>query len=199
MGRRDIVIKRTFDITLSTIGLLATFWLIGIAWILASIDTGRNGLFEQPRVGRDGRIFRILKIRTMRESRDVATSVTTADDPRITRLGRLWRRTKIDELPQLFNILIGDMSFVGPRPDVPGFADRLTGDDRIILLVRPGLTGPATLKYRNEEKLLGSMDDPERYNREVLYPDKVRVNREYVRNYSFRKDLCYIYMTLIGR
>ena len=199
MGYGSAILKRAFDITVSFLGLVATFWLIAIAWILASIDTHRNGFFLQGRIGRHGRKFNIVKIRTMRDMPNNTSSVTTDNDRRVTRLGRFWRKMKIDELPQLINILLGDMSFVGPRPDLPGFADRLVGDDRIILTVRPGMTGPATLRYRNEEVLLGSVENPERYNREVLYPDKVRINKQYVRDYSFGKDIKYIYRTLVGQ
>uniref|UniRef100_UPI0025BFCAE4 sugar transferase n=1 Tax=Aquisalimonas sp. TaxID=1872621 RepID=UPI0025BFCAE4 len=103
----------------------------------------------------------------------------------------------LDELPQLINVLKGDMSFVGPRPDVPAFADTLAGEDRIILSVRPGITGPATLKYRDEETLLAEADDPEAYNSEVIYPDKVRINREYV-HWSFWRDLLDIWRTVVG-
>ena len=198
MTRRDRILKRGFDIIMSLIGLLLLWWLIVLAFLLASIDTGSNGFFIQKRVGRGGRLFRIIKIKTMKKVSGVDTSVTTADDVRITRFGRFLRKSKIDELPQLFNILIGNMSFVGPRPDVPGFADRLTGKDRIILTLRPGITGPATLKYRDEEELLAGQEDPERYNREVIFPDKVAINREYVVNYSFKKDLDYILKTVIG-
>jgi len=178
-------------------GLAFTFWIIVPAWVLASLDTHKNGFFTQERVGKDGRIFRVIKIRTMREVPGLNSTVTTGSDVRITRLGRFWRRSKIDELPQLINILKGDMSFVGPRPDVPGYADRLQGDDRIILSVRPGITGPATLKYRNEEYLLAEKNDPQKYNDQVLWPDKVRLNREYVEKWSFIKDLRYIWMTVI--
>lgn len=132
----------------------------------------------------------------MRSDSFFQTTVTTDTDPRITRLGRFFRKTKLDELPQLIHVLLGQMSFVGPRPDVPGFADNLSGDDRIILSVRPGITGPATLKYRNEESILAGQDDPERYNDEVIFPDKVRLNKEYVENYSFRKDIKYIWQTI---
>ncbi|MFB4202409.1 sugar transferase [Arhodomonas sp. KWT2] len=177
-------------------GLLFTGWLIVLAWLAATVDTRANGFFTQDRVGRHGRVFRVVKIRTMRPSRTVDTTVTTRDDPRITSLGRSLRRTKIDELPQLWNVLLGHMSFVGPRPDVPGYADVLKGADRVILSVRPGITGPATLKYRDEEMLLAAQEDPEAYNREVIYPDKVRLNREYVENWSFRSDLRYIWWTV---
>ena len=141
----------------------------------------------------------MFKIRTMRPHCGSLWTVTTAEDPRVTRLGRFWRKTKIDELPQLLNVMIGQMSFVGPRPDVPGFADRLQGEDRIILELRPGITGPATLAYRNEEALLASVPDPVRYNREIIYPDKVRINREYIQKWSFWQDIRYILQTLRPR
>ncbi|MQM38531.1 putative sugar transferase EpsL [wastewater metagenome] len=189
-------LKRGFDIGAAGFGLLFTGWLIVLAWLAATVDTRANGFFTQDRVGRHGRVFRVVKIRTMRPSRTVDTTVTTRDDPRITSLGRSLRRTKIDELPQLWNVLLGHMSFVGPRPDVPGYADVLKGADRVILSVRPGITGPATLKYRDEEMLLAAQEDPEAYNREVIYPDKVRLNREYVENWSFRSDLRYIWWTV---
>lgn len=195
----DRFIKRGFDMVVSAAGLIATGWIILLAYIGATIDTGKSGFFRQTRVGRDGRLFKTIKIRTMRDIASVDTTVTTADDPRITALGRLFRRTKIDELPQLINVFLGEMSFVGPRPDVPGFADELSGEDRVILSVRPGITGPATLKYRNEEELLAKQDDPEKYNREVIFPDKVKLNREYVENYRFRRDIEYILKTVLER
>jgi len=190
--------KRGFDLLGAAFGLVFTLWLILPAWLLASLDTSKNGFFTQDRVGRDGRVFRVIKIRTMRDVPGMDTTVTTGTDRRITRLGRLWRKTKIDELPQLINVLKGDMSFVGPRPDVPGYADRLEGEDRIVLSVRPGITGPATLKYRNEEKLLAEQENPRQYNDEVLWPDKVRLNREYVRKWSFGTDLRYIWKTIVS-
>lgn len=189
-------LKRGFDFLGAAFGLLLTCWIILPAWLLATVDTRANGFFTQKRVGRNGRVFRVLKLRTMRPDAAVGTTVTTGRDPRITPLGRFFRRSKIDELPQLFNVLVGHMSFVGPRPDMPGYADALEGDDRVILRVRPGITGPATLAYRDEEALLAEVDDPERYNREVIYPDKVRLNREYVRNWSFRRDLVYMWRTI---
>ena len=190
-------LKRAFDVIGAAAGLLLTGPIILFAFIAASVDTRANGFFTQQRVGRKGRIIRIVKIRTMRNIEGVETTVTTDSDPRITSLGRFFRQTKIDELPQLVNVLIGQMSFVGPRPDVPGFADQLKDDDRIILTVRPGITGPATLKYRNEETLLSRQNDPERYNREVIFPDKLRLNRSYVENYSFYKDMIYILQTIL--
>ena len=190
--------KRTFDVIFSAAGLALTIWLIALAWVAATIDTQANGFFTQRRVGYCGRQFTIFKIRTMRPD-STASSVTVSGDSRVTRLGWIWRKLKIDELPQLFNVLMGQMSFVGPRPDVPGFADELKGEDRIILTGRPGITGPATLKYRNEEDLLASVTDPEDYNREVLFPDKIRLNREYVENWSFARDVRYILVTIFGR
>jgi lipopolysaccharide/colanic/teichoic acid biosynthesis glycosyltransferase len=195
----DCAVKRSFDIVGSGLGLLLTWWIILLAYVAASIDTGRNGFFTQERVGRGGKRFKMIKIRTMRDTPSISTSVTTEEDPRITALGHFFRKTKIDELPQLINVLLGQMSFVGPRPDVPGFADQLEGRDRIILSVRPGITGPATLAFRDEEELLARQPDPERYNREVIYPEKVKLNKGYVRNYSFLKDLTYIYLTVFGR
>jgi len=193
------VAKRMFDVVLSIAGLGLLWWLILGAWVLATIDTGMNGLFMQRRVGRYGREFSVLKIRTMRPSSLVTTTVTAGSDPRITRLGRIFRNMKVDELPQLFNVLLGQMSFVGPRPDVPEYAGALAGEDRQILSVRPGITGPATLRYRNEEEVLAAQDDPERYNREVIWPEKVRINLGYVRNWSFRADLRYLFQTVFSR
>jgi lipopolysaccharide/colanic/teichoic acid biosynthesis glycosyltransferase len=191
-------IKRGFDLIASALGLIVTGWIIIIAYVAASIDTKKNGFFTQARVGKGGKTFRLIKVRTMRDLPSFDTTVTTSDDPRITGLGRLLRRTKIDELPQLINVFLGQMSFVGPRPDVPGFADTLSGEDRLILSVRPGITGPATLKYRNEEEILSRQADPEKYNREVIYPDKVRMNRAYVEHYSLWKDMKYIFQTISG-
>lgn len=196
LGRKDAFIKRAFDLFFAILGLFLTSVIIFIAWLFATIDTRKNGFFIQDRVGRDGRLFRVLKIRTMRDVRGVGTTVTRSGDPRITSLGTFLRRTKIDELPQLWNIILGDMSFVGPRPDVPGFADTLQGEERAMLSIRPGITGPATLKYRNEEEMLAGHDDPEAYNREVIWPDKVRINLEYIRNWSLRGDLQYILQTV---
>jgi lipopolysaccharide/colanic/teichoic acid biosynthesis glycosyltransferase len=199
MTPRDALIKRVFDLVLSIALLAVSWWLIVAAVIAATIDTRRFGLFTQQRVGRDGRPFTLYKVRTMRDIAGVATMVTTAEDPRITPLGRLLRRTKIDELPQLINVVKGDMSFVGPRPDVPGFADLLEGNDRIVLSIRPGVTGPATLKYRDEEALLTEVDDPETYNREVIFPDKVAINRHYIETYSLGRDVRYIIDTVRPR
>jgi len=188
--------KRIFDIFFSSLGLLVFWWLVLAAWLAASFDTWSNGFFIQKRVGRNGKIFRVIKIKTMRPVLGIDTTVTRLGNPRITLLGAFFRRTKIDELPQLWNVLLGDMSFVGPRPDVPGFADRLRGEDRAILSLRPGITGPATLKYRNEEEILSHQDDPESYNLHVIWPDKVVINLEYIRSWSLRRDIRYIIETV---
>lgn len=192
------VLKRIIDILLSGAGLVVLSWLIITCYIAARIDCGKSGFFRQERVGRFGRSFMVIKLRTMRDDPNISTTVTTGNDPRITALGRFFRRYKLDELPQLINVFLGQMSFVGPRPDVPGFADELQGKDRIILSVRPGITGPATLRFRNEEELLRGVDDPEQYNRDAIFPEKVRLNREYVENYTLRADLGYIFATLLG-
>jgi lipopolysaccharide/colanic/teichoic acid biosynthesis glycosyltransferase len=192
------LIKRSFDVAVAVFGLLAFGWLILLGWLAATLDTGLNGFFTQTRVGRYGRTFKVIKLRTMKVSKTVTTTVTTSGDPRITKLGALLRKTKVDELPQLINVLLGHMSLVGPRPDVPGYADRLEGTDRIVLTIRPGITGPASLKYRNEEEILAAQPQPERYNREVIFVDKVRINREYIEKYSFAKDLQYIWQTAFG-
>jgi len=192
------IIKRLFDIVISFIGLICVGWIIAIAAVVAQIDTKLSGFFLQERVGRNSKLFKVIKIRTMRKVANYNSYVTTANDPRVSAIGNFLRKSKIDELPQLFNVLIGDMSFVGPRPDLPGFADKLVGDDRIILSIRPGITGPASLKYNKEEKLLASVKDPIKYNKEVIYPDKVNINKNYIRNYSIRKDIWYIFKTIFS-
>lgn len=189
-------VKRTFDFMLALFGLLVTWWIIVFAWLAASIDTRSNGFFIQQRVGQHGKFFNVIKIKTMRPIANFNSTVTQRGDPRITPLGAFFRRTKIDELPQLWNVLLGDMSFVGPRPDVPGFADKLQGEERTIMSMRPGITGPATLKYRNEEQLLAEQNDPEAYNKEIIWPDKVQINIDYIHNWSLKKDLKYIFQTV---
>lgn len=192
------MVKRAFDLFFSILGLLLSGWLIVIAFVVATIDTRSSGFFIQRRVGKDGKVFGVVKIKTMRPNSKITTTVTQSDDPRITPLGRFFRSTKIDELPQLWNVLLGHMSFVGPRPDVPGFADELTGEARMLLSLRPGITGPATLKYRNEEAILAQQSDPERYNREVIYPDKVEINLAYIKDWSFCGDVHYLVKTVFG-
>ncbi len=191
-------IKIVFDFIFSLIGLVFTFWIIIIAWIIATIETKSNGFFIQKRVGRNGKLFNVFKIKTMKKVNGINTTITSSNDVRITKSGKFFRDTKIDELPQLWNVLIGDMSFVGPRPDVEGYADNLKGNDRIVLSVRPGITGPASLKYKNEEEILSRVENPSEYNDTVIWPDKVKINIEYIRNWSLKKDIQYIIKTVTG-
>ena len=182
--------KKIFDIVFAFVGLLAVSVIIFTFFIAASISTGQNGIFKQVRIGQYGKRFTIYKLRSM-DSRGGVN--------RITGLGRLLRKYKIDELPQLFNILVGDMSFVGPRPDLPGYYDALTGSDREVLKLKPGITGPASLKYANEEKLLAAVDDPLEYNDKILFPDKVRINLNYQKHQSFWLDIKLIAYTIMRK
>ncbi len=190
--------KRTFDIIFSLVGVVLTFWIMLIAFIVASIETKSFGLFIQKRIGKDGEPFNVFKIKTMKKVDGVDTTVTTSNDMRITKSGAFFRKTKIDELPQLFNVLFGSMSFVGPRPDVEGYADKLEGEDRAILTIRPGITGPASIKYKNEEEILAKQPNPKEYNDKVIWPDKVAINLQYIKEWSFAKDIEYIIKTIRG-
>jgi len=194
----DRIQKRVFDLLLSIIGITLTWWIMLLAWIVSSLETRSNGLFTQTRVGKKGKLFRVFKIKTMKDIPGINTTVTTKEDARITTSGAFFRKTKIDELPQLFNVLFGTMSFVGARPDVPGFADKLEGEDRMILELPPGITGPSSLKYKDEEALLAKQKDPEKYNKEVIWPDKVQINKAYIKDWSLKKDVEYIIKTIIG-
>jgi len=196
LTRADRFVKRCFDVVVSMLGLIVMWPIIVVCWVIAKRDTRASGFFLQDRVGRDGRLFKVVKLRTM-NSVD-GTTVTTANDPRITKWGARFRRWKLDELPQLWNVLLGHMSFVGPRPDVPGYMDRLEGDDLRLLQLRPGITGPATLRYRNEEELLAAQRDPVGYNDRVIWPEKVRINLEYLDDWSLVRDICYIIKTVRG-
>jgi len=189
--------KRLFDIVFSALGLLVLFPIIVISLIMARKSTGESGLFIQQRVGMNGKLFKIMKIRTMKTVLNLESkTITTSNDVRHTKVGRFLRKFKIDELPQLWSVLIGDMSFVGPRPDVPGYADNLTGHHRDILSLRPGITGPASIKYSEEEMILSLSKDPQRINDEIIYPDKVKINFNYLNNWSFWLDVYYILITL---
>ncbi|MEN8952617.1 sugar transferase [Planktotalea arctica] len=190
-------IKRSFDLLGAIVGLAVFWWLIAICWIIASVDTQSNGMFTQKRIGRHGKPFSIYKVKTMRNPISAErSSITVAGTAEITKSGRTMRRLKLDELPQFWNVLCGHMSFVGPRPDVAGYADLLTGEDRIILSVRPGITGPASLQFRNEEELLFRQEDPIAYNQDVIWPKKVAINRVYAETYGFRGDIKYILQTI---
>jgi len=189
--------KRGLDFVVAALGLLLFGWLILLCAALARLSTGASGFFRQQRVGRQGRLFWIVKLRTMRPSSGPQTTATAQNDPRITRLGAFFRRYKLDELPQLWNVLRGEMSLVGPRPDVPGFADQLQGPARAILDLRPGITGPAALAFRHEEALLAAAEDPERLNSEVLFPAKIDLNLRYLHDYTLRRDIVYILATFL--
>ncbi len=205
-------IKSIFDRLMALIGLLLLWPVLAVVAVFVRVKMpGGPIIFKQKRVGRNGRLFTMYKFRSMTVGHG-GSSVSVAGESRITPLGAKLRRYKLDELPELWNVLIGDMSFVGPRPDVPGYADQLKGDDREVLMLRPGITGPATLKYRLEDEMISeyvakkqaegdnrSMQEiAEEYNDKVIYPDKVRINRYYLHHYSFIKDIQMILCTVLG-
>ncbi len=188
--------KWIFDRVMAAAGLLALCPVLAVVAVLIRVRMpGGPVIFRQRRVGRGGRLFTMYKFRSMTVGHG-GSSVSVAGESRITPLGHVLRRYKLDELPELWNVLIGDMSLVGPRPDVPGYADRLTGEDRDVLRLRPGITGPASLKYANEEEILALVDDPQRYNDEVIFPDKVRINLQYYRSHSLAVDIRLILATI---
>ena len=188
--------KWCFDRIVAFLGLVVLFLPLLVITILIKIDSKGPAFFLQKRIGKNGKPFRIVKFRTMYEQAE-GDSVTTADDPRVTRMGHWLRHSKVDCLTELVNVFIGQMSFVGPRPDVPGYADQLQGDDRRILELRPGITGPASIKYRNEEELLAQQADPKTYNDTVIWPDKVKINLNYLDNWNFFEDIKLIFKTII--
>ena len=193
-----MALKWIFDRIMALIGLLFLWPIFIIVAILIKTQMPGPVLFVQQRVGRKGKLFNCHKFRSMKVGHG-GSSVSVAGETRITPLGAKLRKYKIDELPELWDVFIGNMSFVGPRPDVPGYADKLTGENSIILNLRPGITGPATLKYRNEEELLATVSNPQQYNDEVIYPDKVRINRYYAEHYSFIADIQMILCTISGK
>ena len=203
-----MIIKIIFDKLFALLGLIMLSPVLLIVAILIKVKMPGPILFCQKRVGQHGRLFTVYKFRSMTVSKQAenvdksskdGTSIAAEEQNRITPLGEKLRRYKLDELPELWNVLIGDMSFVGPRPDVPGYADKLDGKDRDILKLKPGITGPASLKYCNEEELLANVDNPKQYNDEVIYPDKVRINLYYLSHYSFIKDIQMIICTVLGK
>lgn len=195
----SIIIKYIFDRLFALIGLIVLSPILLVIFIIHKIKMPKGSfLYRQVRIGKDAKPFRIFKIRTMREESEAEGTVTTADDPRVLPFGRWLRESKVDTFFELFNILIGDMSFVGPRPDVPGYADKLTGNDRKILELRPGLTGPASIKYRHEDRILAAQPDPKKYNDEVIWPDKVKINLEYYENWSLWLDISILWKTIFG-
>lgn len=166
------------DYGLSFVAIIVLLPIFFILIILASLDTGFPGIFKQERIGRFGDVFVIYKFRTYHSKRHMKSN-----------FGQWMRKTKLDELPQLFNILKGDMSLVGPRPDIPGYYDELKNEDQLILHLKPGLTSEAGIKYRNEEEILNQQKNPLQYNDEVLFPEKVKMNLEYYHQLSFKNDM----------
>lgn len=191
------VIKRLFDLFFAFIGLVLLIIPILILIAFATISTRKFGLYSQKRIGLQGKSFVMYKIRSMKKGDD-SSGITLKNDPRITPFGKFIRDLKLDELPQLWNVLMGEMSFVGPRPDVSGYADRLSGKDSIILSVRPGITGPATIKFKDEETLLAAQPDPVTYNDEVIWKEKIEINKRYIKNWSLKSDIGYILRTLFN-
>lgn len=208
-----MILKFLFDRVVAFVGLLFLWPVLLIVAMLVKVKMpGGPAFFVQKRVGKDGRLFDCHKFRTMTVKHNGST-VSVAGDSRITPLGATLRHWKLDELPGLWDVLIGNMSFVGPRPDVPGYADKLVGDDRDVLKLRPGITGPATLKYRLEDEMISEyvaqkhatgdnrpmQEIAIEYNDTVIYPDKVRLNCYYYRHYSFVKDIQMILCTVLGK
>ncbi|WP_218841866.1 sugar transferase [Winogradskyella ursingii] len=193
--RSELRIKRCFDFFLSLLLLPILLVPISLLVLVATIDTRQWGVFSQKRVGQRAKLFRIYKLRTLRSEVHRLGHLEKS----ATHFGKFLRKSKLDELPQLFNVLVGDMSFVGPRPDLQGFADQLEGGDKIILIVKPGITGPATLKYKDEERVLERQKDPDHYNRTIIWVDKVKINKKYVQNYSFCLDLTLILKSIFSK
>lgn len=192
------MLKRLFDIVASFFGMLLLLPVFLVVSLLIKLKMPGPVFFKQLRVGKDAKLFNMVKFRTMKVNHGGST-ISVKGESRITPLGQTLRKYKLDELPELWNILKGDMSFVGPRPDVPGYADKLEGEDRLLLTIRPGLTGTASLKFSNEEELLALQEDPIHYNDHVLYPEKVRLNNNYVKRMSFWLDIKIITFTLLGK
>ena len=208
-----MILKWIFDRLFALIGLMFFWPILMIIAIMVKVKMpGGPAFFVQKRVGKDGKLFNCHKFRSMTVKHN-GSSVSVAGDSRITPFGATLRHYKLDELPGLWDVLIGNMSFVGPRPDVPGYADKLTGEDRVVLKLRPGITGPATLKYRLEDEMISEyvakrqkegdtrevQDIAVEYNDNVIYPDKVRLNCYYYRHYSFFKDIEIIVATVLGK
>lgn len=178
--------KKVFDFVLSAILILFLMPVLIILFVIASLDTSSNGIFFQTRIGQYGKPFTIFKIKTIHEQKRTCSKI-----------GQTLRKFKLDEFPQLFNIVKGDMSFVGPRPDIEGYYDKLVGEDRKVLELKPGLTCEASIKYRDEEYLLKNQEDPLAYNDEVLFPNKVKMNLDYFEKMSFKNDIKILFKTLI--
>lgn len=193
-----MIFKFIFDRIISFLGIIILSPVMLVVAVLIHVKMpGGPVFFKQKRIGKDGKMFTMVKFRSMTVNHG-GSSVSVAGENRITQLGSKLRKYKLDELPELWNVLKCEMSFVGPRPDVPGYVDQLKGDDREVLKLRPGITGPASLKYRNEEEILATVNNPQEYNDTVIFPDKVRINRYYLHHYSFLMDIKIIIVTVLG-
>ena len=188
--------KRTFDFLASLGGLFLFSPLLVLLSLLIKLTSKGTVFFIQERVGENGVFFKMIKFRSMQMIQESNSTISVQGDMRITKIGYFLRKYKLDELPELWNVLVGEMSLVGPRPDVPGYADMLVGEQRKILKLKPGITGPASLKYANEEVLLALQDNPEKYNNEVIYPDKVNINLDYYYNNNLWIDIKIIFATV---
>lgn len=197
LSRGNNMVKWLFDRTLSLLAIVVLLPILLLVAIVILVANGAPIMYVQERIGQDGKPFKLIKFRTMHG--DEKSPIAASELNRITRVGRWLRRTKIDELPELLNIFVGDMSFVGPRPDVAGYADKLEGDDRRMLTMKPGLTGVASLKYRNEEDLLAAQPNPQEYNDKVIWPDKVRLNLLYMERQSLWLDVKVLICTALGK
>lgn len=193
-----MITKRILDITGSFMGLMILFPFLFVIALFIKLNMHGPVLFHQYRVGRNGKLFNMVKFRSMKLGHHGCT-VTIKGESRITPLGAFIRKYKLDELPELWNVLTGDMSLVGPRPHVPGYNDMLAGNDRLILTIRPGITGLASLKYAKEEEILALQKDPVTYHKEILFPDKVRINIHYIHHWSLGLDFKIIIFTILGR
>jgi lipopolysaccharide/colanic/teichoic acid biosynthesis glycosyltransferase len=193
-----MIIKRIFDFITSLTGIILFSPVLLFLAVLIKLKMPGPIFFTQKRVGQHGNFFTMIKFRTMSVNHG-GNSISIKGESRITPLGAVLRKYKIDELPGLWNVIKGEMSLVGPRPDVPGYADKLEGEDRKILQLKPGITGPASMKYSNEEEILVEQNDPVKYNNEVIYPDKVRINLEYLTHHTFWLDVKIIVYTVLGR
>lgn len=191
------MVKWIFDRTVSLVLLVALSPILLLVALCILVANGAPVLYIQERIGQNAKPFKLIKFRTMRG--EEKSPIAASEISRVTRTGRWLRRTKIDELPELLNILVGDMSFVGPRPDVAGYADKLEGDDRRMLSMKPGLTGVASLKYRDEEDLLAAQPNPQEYNDKVIWPDKVRLNLLYMERQSLWLDVKVLICTALGK
>ena len=188
--------KRLFDFCSSLIGLILLMPVLILISIAIKISSSGPVLFCQKRVGKDGKLFTLIKFRSMTVQQESNSTATVLGDVRITKIVVFLRKYKLDELPELWNVIKGEMSLVGPRPDVPGYADKLVGKDRNVLKLRPGVTGTASLKYANEEEILATKDNPQKYNDEVIFPDKVKLNLDYYENQSLWLDIKIIFATI---